>query len=117
MEVEFETRSQAGRALRDDAERKLRFALRRLAWFVSRATLRIETTAMASNGLAQRCSIALTTCTGQVLSATALADDASVAVHGAVTQIGRRLRRDWGRTWHTLARKSELGRSADRRER
>jgi len=70
---------------------------------------------MASNAPMQP--IALTTCTGRVLSATAPADDPSVAVHHAVTQIGRALRRDWGRTSQTPARKFEPGRGGDRRKR
>jgi hypothetical protein len=98
MQIEFESEDGEARTLRGFAERRLRFAVRRLAWLVPRATVRLSD----EDGPrpASRCRVELLTHTGGTIVVTALARDFATALDTALMRAGRALARAWARTLH-----------------
>ena len=96
MRIRIESSGGDARALHATAERRLRFALRRLAWLVSCATVRI-----AGGGAApapRRCRVELQTHAGETIAVSAIARDEATALETALARAGRHLARAWART-------------------
>ena len=67
MQVVFESRDTEAHEMRDVAESRLRFALRRLAWLVPRATLRMTDVNGPRGGVDKRCQVELKTPDGNLV--------------------------------------------------
>lgn len=75
MQVVFESRDRDGAALRDIAEQRLRFVLRRLTWLVPRARLQLSDINGPRGGLDKQCLIELKTQYSGTVVITAVAQD------------------------------------------
>ncbi len=105
MQVHIEARVREPAGLRHFAARRLLFALRRLAWLVSRATVRFTDLNGPRGGIDKRCQVALSTADGGTVVATSVAADAHTALEKALaTATG------------SLARKRARSRAAKRQE-
>ncbi|UUX95136.1 HPF/RaiA family ribosome-associated protein [Aquabacterium sp. J223] len=100
MDVIFESRDPQGQALRDVAERRLRFSLRRLAWWVARATVRLSDVDGPRRGADKRCQVELQPVGGPVVVVTSLAADWRSSLEQAVSRSARALLRAHRRTFH-----------------
>jgi hypothetical protein len=97
MWIRIESSGGDARLLHATAARRLRFALRRLAWLVSCATVR-----MGGDGAPaaeRRCRVELLTHAGETIAVSAIARDDATAVETALARASRLLARVWGRTF------------------
>ena len=92
MQVTFESRDPEAHALRDVAESRLRFAIRRLAWLVPRATVRLTDINGPRGGVDKRCQVELKTADGDVV-VTSIARDWRVTLEAALVRAARALSR------------------------
>ena len=96
MEIDFHARHREADALRTFAERRLRFVVRRLAWYVARASVTLS----GNDGTrpARRCRVELVTHDGRAIVVTAVAQDFTSALDSATKTSGHALVRAWART-------------------
>ncbi len=97
MQVLFESRDPQGASVRPFAERRVRFALRRLSWLVPRAKVQLSDVNGPRGGIDKRCSIELDAAGAQPVLVTALARDWRAAIDDAVSRAARTLMRVWRR--------------------
>ena len=97
MQVLFMSRHPDGAHLRDFAERRLRFVLRRLAWLVVHAKVRLADDNGGRGGVDKRCHIELKTDGMPVVVATSLGTDWRVAINAALSRAAGVLVRRWRR--------------------
>jgi hypothetical protein len=97
MQVLFQSRHPQGVALRDLAERRARFVLRRLAWLVPRATVQLSDVNGPRGGVDKRCHVELRTENAGTVVITALDRDWRSALDRALSLAARVLVRRWRR--------------------
>lgn len=97
MQVVFTSRDLEGAAMRDLAVRRVRFAMRRMAWLVPRATVQLSDTNGPRGGIDKRCQLLLKTEQGGVITVTSVARDWRSAIDVALERATRVLRRLWQR--------------------
>ena len=86
MQVIFESRDPAGAELRDFVERRLRFVIRRLAWLVPRAKVRLTDVNGPRGGVDKRCQLELKTEHVGTVNIIALAQDWRAALETALAR-------------------------------
>jgi hypothetical protein len=91
MQVLFESRHPEGARLRELAERRLRFAIRRLIWLVPRAKVYLSDVNGPRGGVDKRCQVELKTHSIGTVVITALARDWRSALETALARAARAL--------------------------
>jgi hypothetical protein len=97
MQVLFSSRDPEGLALRDLAERRVRFVMRRLTWLVPRATVQLSDVNGPRGGVDKRCQVALQTERGARVVVTSVARDWRSALESALARAARSLLRQCSR--------------------
>lgn len=97
MQILFTSRTAHGQALRELAQRRVRFTLRRLTWLVPKATVRLSDLNGPRGGVDKRCQLELRTHEGGTAIVTAVASDWRTALDDALARAGRILMRQWRR--------------------
>ncbi len=108
MQVLFESRAPDAAPLRELADRRVRFVMRRLSWLVPRARVQLSDVNGPRGGLDKRCQIELKTETAGTVVITAVDRDWRSALESALTRAARTLARVWQRT-HQRPRHRALG--------
>lgn len=98
MEVIFESRDAAGIHLRDLAERRVRFVMRRMTWLIPRARVRLSDVNGPRGGEDKSCRLEIKTDHIGVIAVTTTARDWRVALDHALARASRILLRNWKRT-------------------
>ncbi|PXW95193.1 hypothetical protein C7444_11038 [Sphaerotilus hippei] len=93
MHIEFESRDPATTLLRDTLQQRLRSALRRLAWWVPHARVRLVDDNGPRGGQDKRCQLQLSPRQGPPVVVTAVADDWRTAFERALARAAQGLRR------------------------
>jgi len=110
MQVLFESRHPEGAPLRDLAERRVRFTMRRLSWLVPRAKVLLSDVNGPRGGVDKRCQVELKTANAGHVVITAVARDWRSAIDQALARAVRVLMRLWRREHgHARGRPRELG--------
>ncbi|WP_298829281.1 HPF/RaiA family ribosome-associated protein [uncultured Piscinibacter sp.] len=89
MQVVFESRDPEAARLRELAVRRVRFAMRRLAWWVPRAKLMLSDINGPRGGVDKRCQVELRTDGERTVVITAVARDWRSAIDSALTRAAR----------------------------
>ena len=97
MQIIFESRDAEGSLMRDIAERRLRFVLRRLTWLVPRATLHLSDLNGPRGGIDKCCQVELKTEHAGTVVITAKARDWRSAIDDAMARAARTVLRTWRR--------------------
>ena len=108
MQVLFESRAPDAALLRELAERRVRFVMRRLSWLVPRARVQLSDVNGPRGGLDKRCQIELKTEVAGTVVITAVDRDWRSALESALARASRTLVRSWQRT-HQRPRQRALG--------
>ena len=98
MQVIFESPDPQAAELRPLAERRIRQALKRLAWLVPRARVHMSDNNGPLGGIDKRCQVELTTIDAQRVVITSFARDWFAALHSALARATRALLQNWQRT-------------------
>ncbi len=93
MQVLFETREPDAMALRELAEKRVRFSMRRLTWLVPRAKVQLSDVNGPRGGVDKRCQIELKTDGSGTVVITAMARDWRSALDSALSRAARALLR------------------------
>ena len=93
MQVLFESRDPEAMVLRDLAEKRVRFSMRRLTWLVPRAKVQLSDVNGPRGGVDKRCQIELKTEGGGMVVITAMARDWRSALDSALSRAARALLR------------------------
>jgi hypothetical protein len=107
MQVIFESRDPQAQQFRDLAVSRLHFVMRRLAWLVPRARVRLSDINGPRSGVDKRCQIELNTDGAGSVVITSVARQRRTALDGALSRAARVLLRLWRRgqtTGATVAR-------------
>ena len=91
MDIDFSTRAAQAAPLAPLATERLRFALRRLAWWVLRVRVHLDDDNGPKAGLDKRCRVQLKTRQGHDLVLTEVADDWRIAFERALARLVRSL--------------------------
>lgn len=97
MQVLFKSRHPQATELRDLAERRVRFVLRRLGWLVPRAEVQMSDVNGPRGGIDKRCQVKLQTDGAGSVVVASVASDWRVALDDALARAGRFLMRLWRR--------------------
>ena len=97
MQVLFESRDPRGAEYRDLAERRVRFAIRRLTWLVPRAKVQLSDVNGPRGGVDKRCRVELRTDGAGTVVITSIARDWRSALESAVARASAALVRMWRR--------------------
>ncbi len=97
MQVQIETRDSRNSGIRDHAESRVRFVLRRLDWMVARAQVRLSDANGPRGGIDKQCQVMLKTGRGGVLVIHSAANDWRSALDSALERAARLLVRVWRR--------------------
>jgi hypothetical protein len=95
MQVLFETRDPQAMLMREAAEKRLRFVMRRLTWLVPRATVHLSDINGPRGGVDKRCQIELKTSGNGHVVVTAVSRDWRSAIESALARSARTLVRVW----------------------
>jgi putative sigma-54 modulation protein len=106
MEVLFESRAVEGAHLRDLAERRARFVLRRLAWLVRHAKVQLSDVNGTHGGVDKRCKVELHTNIPGTVVITSLERDWRAALDSALARASRTMLRAWRRRFDRRRRPS-----------
>jgi len=98
MNVDFKSAAPDGAPLRELAETRTRFAMRRLTWLVPRAEISLSDVNGPRGGVDKRCRVELRTHSAGIVQVTALARDWRTALESALERAGRVLLRQLRRT-------------------
>jgi len=98
MQIIFESRDPEGSLMRDTAERRLRFVMRRLAWLVPRATLHLSDTNGPRGGIDKCCQVELKTEHAGTVVIVAKARDWRSAINDALARAASTVLRAWRRS-------------------
>ncbi len=101
MQIIFESRDPQGAKLRDLAERRIRFAIRRLSWLVPRAKVRLTDVNGPRGGIDKHCQIQLETATFGKVVISSVARDWTVAFENGLARASRLLIRSLRRNRET----------------
>ena len=108
MQVIFESRDPEATQLREVAVRRVRFALRRLAWLVPRARVQLTDVNGARGGIDKRCQVELITDGMAPVVVTSMARHWLVALQSALSRAAVTLLRHWSREKGLRARSPRL---------
>lgn len=115
MQVLIETRDIAATDVKETAEKRVRFAIRRLAWLVPRARVQLSDINGPRGGVDKRCQIELKTDGNGVVVVTAVARDWRTALDSAIARAARvlvrsvrRSKKPQQRTLHTQSMATAL---------
>ncbi len=97
MQILFKSRHPQANEMRDLAQQRLRFVLRRLTWLVPRATVRLSDINGPRGGIDKRCQLELRTDGAGTAVITSVAADWRTAIDNAVARAARILMRQWRR--------------------
>ena len=97
MQVLFESRDPEGARLRQVAERRVRFAMRRVAWLAPRVRVHLSDVNGPAGGTDKRCLLELATPFGKPVVITSLARDWRAALECALARATRLVLRAWRR--------------------
>jgi hypothetical protein len=97
MQVFFHSHDPQALPLKDFAEARVRFAMRRLTWLVPRATVQIADVNGPRGGVDKRCRIQLSTDAHGTIVVTSMARDWRAALDSALARSARVLLRAWRR--------------------
>lgn len=97
MQVLFKSRHPQATELRDLAERRVRFVLRRLGWLVPRAEVQMSDVNGPRGGIDKRCQVELRTDGAGSVVVTSVANDWRTALDNALARAARLLTRLWRR--------------------
>ena len=97
MQVLFKSRHPQATELRDLAERRVRFVLRRLGWLVPRAEVQMSDVNGPRGGADKRCQIELKTDGAGSVVIASVASDWRTALDNALARAARFLMRHWRR--------------------
>jgi hypothetical protein len=97
MQVIFESRDPQGAQWRDVAVSRVQFVMRRLAWLVPRAKLRLSDVNGPRGGVDKRCQVELTTDVGTTVVISSVARNWRSAIDSALARAARVLLRLWRR--------------------
>jgi ribosome-associated translation inhibitor RaiA len=97
MQVVFKARDPQAAAMSDLAQRRIRFAFRRLAWLVPQATVQLSDINGPRGGVDKRCQIELATDGAGLVVVTSVARDWRTAIDLALARAARFLVRLWRR--------------------
>lgn len=89
MQVIFESRDPAGAELRDLVKQRVRFVIRRLAWLVPRAKIRLTDVNGPRGGVDKRCQLELKTDHVGTVSVIGLAHDWLAALEAALSRANK----------------------------
>lgn len=110
MQVLFESRDPQGAQLREVAERRVKFVMRRLTWLVPRAKVQLSDINGPRGGVDKRCQVELKTASAGTVVITSIARDFRSALDSALSRAARALvrigRRGHG---HDRARHRAIG--------
>lgn len=98
MQVIFKSRHPQAAELREQSERRVRFALRRLGWLVPRADVQMSDVNGPRGGIDKRCQLELRTDGSGTVVVAALAQDWRSALDSALARATRFLMRQWRRS-------------------
>jgi ribosome-associated translation inhibitor RaiA len=98
MQVLFKSRHPHASDLRDLAERRVRFVLRRLGWRVPRAEVQLSDVNGPRGGVDKRCQVELRTDGAGSVVVAAVASDWRTALDNALARAARFLMRQWRRS-------------------
>lgn len=98
MQVLFKSRHPQATDLRDLTERRVRFVLRRLAWLVPRAEVRMSDVNGPRGGVDKRCQVELHTDGAGSVVVASVASDWRTALDDALARAARFLMRLWRRS-------------------
>ena len=98
MQVIFESRDPEGAQMHTLAVRRVRFAMRRLAWLVPRVRVHLSDVNGARGGIDKRCQVELMTDNIGSVVITSIARDWSSALQSALTRAARALLHNSQRT-------------------
>ena len=107
MQIIFESTDPQAAELRTLTERRVRQALKRLAWLIPRVRVHLSDINGPRGGIDKRCQIELTTDGGKPVVVTSLARDWFSALQSALTRATRSLLHNWQRS--RKPRASSLG--------
>ena len=116
MQVTFETRDPQGAKLRESATARVWFAMRRKAWLVSHAKLRLTDVNGPRGGVDKQCRLEIKTTHAGTVTITAMARDWRTAIEGALSRAGRMLLRNWRRRREQVQGSGHKHRHSRRRE-
>lgn len=97
MQVLFESRDPQGAQLRELAERRVRFVMRRLTWLVPRAKVQLSDVNGPRGGVDKRCQVELKTESSGTVVITSVARDWRSALDSALARAARVIVRAWRR--------------------
>ncbi len=97
MKIMFKARAPQARDLRDLAERRVNFVLRRLAWLVPRAEVQLSDVNGSRGGIDKRCQVELKTDGAGSVIVTSVASEWRTAIDLALGRAARSLMRLWRR--------------------
>lgn len=97
MQVLFKSRHPQADELRELAERRVRFVLRRLRWLVPRAEVQLSDVNGPRGGVDKRCQVELRTDGAGSVVVTSVAQDWRTALDQALSRAARFLVRHWRR--------------------
>lgn len=97
MQVTFESRDPHGAELRESTAARVWFVMRRMAWLVSHAKLRLTDVNGPRGGVDKQCRLEIKTTHAGTVTITAMARDWRTAIEGALSRAGRMLLRNWRR--------------------
>ena len=97
MQVLFKSRNPEAAELRDLAERRVRFVLRRLSWLVPRAEVQLSDVNGPRGGVDKRCQVEIRTDGGGSVVVASVAKDWRTALDHALARAERFLLRLWRR--------------------
>ena len=98
MQIIFESTDPQATELRTLTERRVRQALRRLAWLTPRVRVHLSDINGPRGGIDKRCQIEMTTNGGNPVVVTSLAGDWFSALHSALARAARSLLHNWQRS-------------------
>ena len=97
MQVLFKSRHPQATDLRELAERRVRFVLRRLSWLVPRAEVQLSDVNGPRGGIDKRCQVELRTDGAGSVVVASVASDWRTALDTALARAARFLMRSWRR--------------------
>lgn len=98
MQVIFESQDPAAAQLRTAAERRVRQALKRLAWLTPRVRVHLSDVNGPRGGIDKRCQLELLTEGGKAIVVTSLSRDWFLALQSALARATRSLLHNWQRS-------------------
>ncbi|MBS7808724.1 HPF/RaiA family ribosome-associated protein [Variovorax sp. PCZ-1] len=97
MRIIFQSNDPEGMHLRDTAQQRLKFVMRRLLWLVPQATVKLDDVNGPQGGVDKQCRVELKTKATGKLVITAMAADWRTALEQAVQRAQQTLLRAWQR--------------------